>query len=70
MAEPDGPIALPGGFGTFEEICKRSPGCNRHPAQPCLFANVGGFDPLIALDRATEAGFVSATNRDVGLPYD
>jgi uncharacterized protein (TIGR00730 family) len=69
MAElSDGFIALPGGYGTFEEICEAITWVQlgiQH--KPCLVANVAGyFDPLVALfDRATESGFVSASNREI-----
>lgn len=69
MAElSDGFIALPGGFGTLEEICEAITWVQlglQH--KPCLLANVGGYyDPLIAmLDAAAQAGFISAVNRAI-----
>ena len=71
MAElSDAFVALPGGFGTFEEICEAITwtqlGLHR---KRCGFLNVEGFyDPLLALfDRATESGFVSEDNRGIVL---
>jgi uncharacterized protein (TIGR00730 family) len=69
MAElSDGFIALPGGFGTFEEYCEAVTWVQlgiQH--KPCLLANLNGYyDPLIALfDQAVSAGFVSAENRAI-----
>lgn len=63
-------IAMPGGFGTFEEFCEvitwTQLGVHR---KPCGLLNVGGFyDPLIALfDRGVEAGFIKAVNRQIVL---
>jgi uncharacterized protein (TIGR00730 family) len=60
-------IALPGGFGTFEEICEaiahRQLGL--HP-KPCVILNANGYyDPLIAqFERALREGFVSGRGRD------
>jgi len=61
-------IAMPGGFGTFEEFCEvitwTQLGVHR---KPCGLLNVGGFyDPLIALfDRAADAGFIKVINRQI-----
>ena len=63
-------IALPGGFGTFEEFCEvvtwSQLGIHR---KPCGLLNVAGyFDPLIAMfDRAVELGFISDDNRAIVL---
>jgi uncharacterized protein (TIGR00730 family) len=63
-------IALPGGFGTFEEFCEvitwSQLGIH---AKPCGILNVAGyFDHLIAMfDYAGERGFISATNREIVL---
>jgi uncharacterized protein (TIGR00730 family) len=63
-------IAMPGGFGTFEEFCEvitwTQLGVHR---KPCGLLNVEGFyDPLIALfDRGVEAGFIKAVNRQIVL---
>lgn len=61
-------IALPGGFGTFEEFCEvvtwTQLGLHR---KPCGLLNVGGYyDPLVALfDRATADGFIRPENRGI-----
>ncbi|MEP6850166.1 MAG: TIGR00730 family Rossman fold protein [Acidobacteriota bacterium] len=71
MAEfSDGFIAMPGGFGTFEEICEivtwAQLGIHR---KPCGLLNVNGFyDPLIELfDRSTESGFIRPEHREIVL---
>ena len=69
MAElSDGFIALPGGYGTFEEYCEAVTWVQLgiHD-KPCLLANLDGYyDPLVALfDRAVSAGFVNAVNREI-----
>lgn len=67
MAElSDGFIALPGGFGTFEEICEMITwaqlGIHR---KPCGAVNVAGyFDGLLAqFDRAVADGLLRAGHR-------
>ena len=61
-------IALPGGFGTFEEFCEvvtwTQLGIHR---KPCGLLNVAGYyDPLVALfDRAVTDGFVRPENRGI-----
>jgi len=66
----DAVIALPGGFGTFEELCEAVTwtqlGVHR---KPCGLLNVAGFyDPLIALfDGATASGFIQPVNRQIVL---
>jgi uncharacterized protein (TIGR00730 family) len=69
MAElADGFIALPGGFGTFEEFCEvitwTQLGLHR---KRCGLLNTAGFyDPLLALfDRAVADGFLKAANRSL-----
>jgi uncharacterized protein (TIGR00730 family) len=69
MAElSDAFIALPGGFGTFEEFCEvvtwTQLGLHR---KRCGLLNVRGFyDPLLAqIDRAVDDGFIKAANRDI-----
>jgi hypothetical protein len=71
MAElSDAFIALPGGFGTFEELCEvitwTQLGLHR---KRCGLVNVLGFyDPLLALfDRATAEGFIRPDNRAIVL---
>lgn len=71
MAElADGFIAMPGGFGTFEELFEvitwAQLGIHR---KPCGVLNVEGYyDSLIAfMDKAVEDGFVSAANRTLVL---
>src|SRR5262245_20854099 len=61
-------VALPGGFGTFEEFCEvvtwTQLGLHR---KPCGLLNVAGYyDPLVELiDRAVADGFVRAENRRI-----
>ena len=61
-------IALPGGFGTFEEFCEvvtwTQLGLQR---KRCGLLNVLGFyDPLLALiDRAITDNFIKPANRDL-----
>jgi uncharacterized protein (TIGR00730 family) len=71
MAElADGFIALPGGFGTFEEFCEiLTWGQLGFHVKPTGLLNVNGFyDPLLAMfDRAVEDGFLRAENRAMAL---
>jgi len=59
-------VAMPGGYGTFEEFCEiitwAQLGLHR---KPCAILNVEGYyDPLLALfDRAVSEGFVYPSNR-------
>src|SRR5262249_23248571 len=69
MAElSDAFIAMPGGYGTFEEFCEiitwAQLGLHR---KPCGILNVEGYyDPLLALfDRAVPEGFLRPTNRQL-----
>jgi uncharacterized protein (TIGR00730 family) len=63
----DGFIAMPGGFGTFEEIFEmitwRQLGLNQ---KPCGFLNINGFyDKLISfIDYAISEGFIHGTLQD------
>ncbi len=63
-------IALPGGFGTWEEFCEivtwAQLGIQR---KPCGLLNVNGYyDPLLQMaDRAVEEGFVSQVHRELIL---
>ena len=63
-------IALPGGYGTFEEFCEvlTWTQLGLH-AKPCGVLNVGGyFDHLLALfDHAAAEGFVRAEHRAMVL---
>jgi len=64
----DGFIALPGGFGTFEEFCEAVTWVQLGIQQkPCVLANLGGYyDPLVALfDRGVATGFISESNREI-----
>ena len=64
----DGFIALPGGFGTFEEFCEAVTWVQLGIQQkPCVLANLGGYyDPLVALfDRGVASGFISESNREI-----
>jgi uncharacterized protein (TIGR00730 family) len=67
MAElSDAFIAMPGGYGTFEEFCEiitwAQLGLHR---KPCGILNVDGYyDPLLTLfDRAVAEGFLHPRNR-------
>jgi hypothetical protein len=69
MAElADAFIAMPGGFGTFEELCEAITwtqlGLHR---KRCGLLNVCGYyNPLLALfDRAVTEGFVTGGGRDI-----
>jgi uncharacterized protein (TIGR00730 family) len=71
MAElSDAFIAMPGGYGTFEEFCEivtwAQLGIHR---KPCGLLNVDGYyDPLLTLfDRAVEEDFVQPANRRLVL---
>ncbi len=69
----DGFIALPGGFGTLEELIEiLTWGQLRFHDKPCGVINVRGyFDQLLAfLDHAWEEGFVRAANRRMLLCAD
>jgi uncharacterized protein (TIGR00730 family) len=71
MAElADGFIALPGGFGTFEEFCEiLTWGQLGFHAKPMGLLNVEGFyDPLLAMfDHAVGEGFLREQNRAMAL---
>lgn len=62
----DGFIALPGGFGTFDEVIEMLTWSQLGlQERSVVFLDVGGFfDPLLAMfDRARDAGFVRASHR-------
>jgi uncharacterized protein (TIGR00730 family) len=71
MAElSDGFIALPGGFGTFEEFCEiLTWGQLGFHVKPMGLLNVHGFyDPLLQLfDHAVSEGFLRQQNRAMAL---
>jgi uncharacterized protein (TIGR00730 family) len=64
----DGFIALPGGYGTLEELCEMITWTQLaiHD-KPCIAVNVEGyFDPLIAqFDLAVDCGFVRPAHRSL-----
>jgi uncharacterized protein (TIGR00730 family) len=65
-------VALPGGFGTFEEFFEIVTWVQlRLIDAPCIIANVDGYyDPLVALiDGAVANGFISTTNRAIVESY-
>lgn len=65
-------VALPGGFGTFEEFFEIVTWVQlRLIDAPCIVANVDGYyDPLIALiDGAHAKGFISTANRAIVESY-
>lgn len=60
-------VALPGGFGTFEEIFEAMTWAQLHLHQhPCALLNVAGYyDSLLKfLDESVQAGFVRQDLRD------
>ncbi len=65
-------VAMPGGFGTFEEFCEvvtwTQLGVHR---KSCGLLNVGGFyDPLIAqFDRGVTEGFIKTVNRRIVVSH-
>jgi hypothetical protein len=69
MAElSDGFIALPGGFGTFEEYCEAVTWVQLGiQSKPCILANLDGYyDPLVEqFDRGRDAGFITPANRGI-----
>ncbi len=66
-------LALPGGFGTFEEFCEvvTWTQLGLH-AKACGLLNVGGFfAPLLTLfDQATREGFIDPTHRTIVIDDD
>ena len=66
----DGFIAMPGGFGTFEEFCEVVTWSQLAiHAKPCGLLNVNGYyDPLLDLfDHAVREGFLREENRRLVL---
>ena len=66
-------IALPGGFGTFEELCEAITWTQLGLHQKrCGLLNVAGFfDPLLALfDRGASEGFIRPGGRDIVVTDD
>jgi uncharacterized protein (TIGR00730 family) len=65
-------VAMPGGFGTFEEFCEvitwTQLGLHR---KPCGLLNVCGFyDPLIEqFDRGVAEGFIKQGNRQIVVAH-
>lgn len=68
----DGFIALPGGFGTFEEFCEvltwSQLGLHK---KPCGLLNVEGYySPMLEMfDHAVSEGFVRGENRGIVLAH-
>jgi uncharacterized protein (TIGR00730 family) len=66
----DGFVAMPGGYGTFEEFCEVITWSQLgiHP-KPCGLLNVAGYyAPLLAMfDHATAEGFVRPQHRAMVL---
>lgn len=64
----DGFIALPGGFGTMDELCEILTWAQLHiHAKPVALLNTDGYyDELLALfDKMVTEGFLSQENRDL-----
>jgi uncharacterized protein (TIGR00730 family) len=64
-------VALPGGFGTFEEFFEIVTWVQLRIDAPCIIANVDGYyDALVALiDGAVAKGFISHANRAIVESY-
>jgi uncharacterized protein (TIGR00730 family) len=63
-------IAMPGGFGTFEEFCEVVTWSQLGiQSKPCGLLNIGGYyDPLLELfDHAVREGFLREENRNLVL---
>ena len=69
----DGFVAMPGGFGTLEELIEvLTWGQLQFHSKPCGLLNVNGyFDHLLAfLDNARDSGFLKPVHRDMLLVAD
>ena len=69
----DGFIAMPGGFGTYDEFCEVVTWAQLGLHQkPCAILNLDGFyDPLLAMfDHATAEGFIRPTHRAMLIVAD
>ena len=69
----DGFVAMPGGFGTLEEIVEvLTWGQLQFHSKPCGLLNVAGFfdDFLAFLDHAQDRGFLRPQHRDMLLVAD
>jgi len=69
----DGFIALPGGFGTFEEIFEAVAWLQLgYHSKPCAAYNVCGYYDKLAdfLDHSLEEGFLKKENRDLLIISD
>ncbi len=63
-------VALPGGFGTFEEFCEVITWSQLSLHQkPCGLLNIAGYwDPMVRMfDHAVEEGFLKPQNRNIVL---
>ena len=61
-------IALPGGYGTFDEFCEVLTWTQlRIQQKPCGLLNIDGYyDPLLAMfDHATKEGFLKPEHRSL-----
>lgn len=69
----DGFVAMPGGFGTFEEICEVITWTQLgFQEKPCGILNVNGYyaDLISLFDKATENGFIHSQHRRLVLVSD
>lgn len=69
----DGFIAMPGGFGTYDEFCEVVTWAQLGLHQkPCAMLNVAGYyDAMIAMfDHATQEGFVREKHREMLIISD